>query len=96
MVRARPIIRQLLLVITLVRGDPLGLLNHPETLMNRSLRLSFFALLFGAVLSGILLTPTAAAQKKDLTLEDYDQWESLGSNVLSPDGSWFAWTTNTA
>ncbi|MGA1494929.1 MAG: prolyl oligopeptidase family serine peptidase, partial [Rhodothermales bacterium] len=61
--------------------------------MNRSLRLSLFALLFGAVLSGILLTPTAAAQKKDLTLEDYDQWESLGSNVLSPDGSWFAWTT---
>ena len=93
MVRARPIIRQLLLVITLVRGDPLRLLNHPETLMNRSLRLSLFALLFGAVLSGILLTPTAAAQKKDLTLEDYDQWESLGSNVLSPDGSWFAWTT---
>jgi len=34
----------------------------------------------------------ATAQKKDLTLEDYDQWERIGINVLSPDGSWFAWT----
>jgi len=55
--------------------------------MNRLLRVSLLALLFSA-----LLAPTADAQKKDLTLEDYDQWESLGFNVLSPDGSWFAWT----
>jgi dipeptidyl aminopeptidase/acylaminoacyl peptidase len=31
------------------------------------------------------------AQKKDLTLEDYAQWERIGSNTLSPDGSWFAY-----
>lgn len=71
----------------------MGLLNHLETVMNRSLRLSLFALLFGSLLSGSLLAPTATAQKKDLTLEDYDQWERLGFNVLSPDGSWYAWTT---
>jgi len=48
-----------------------------------------------AVLASILMTfavdRTASAQKKDLTLEDYAQWERIGSNVLSPDGSWFAY-----
>lgn len=88
MVRARPIIQQLLLVITPIRGDSLASLNHPETVMNRLVRLSLLTLLFGA-----MLVPSADAQKKDLTLEDYDQWESLGVNTLSPDGSWFAWTT---
>lgn len=33
----------------------------------------------------------ATAQKKDLTPEDYAQWERIGANVLSPDGTWFAY-----
>jgi dipeptidyl aminopeptidase/acylaminoacyl peptidase len=33
----------------------------------------------------------AQAQKKDLTLEDYAQWERITTQVLSPDGAWFAY-----
>lgn len=39
----------------------------------------------------LALSTPSSAQKKDLTLEDYAQWERLGSNTLSPDGSWFAY-----
>ncbi len=40
----------------------------------------------------LILTPVVLfAQKKDLTLEDYAQWERIGSNTLSPDGKWFAY-----
>ncbi|MFT4603914.1 MAG: dipeptidyl aminopeptidase/acylaminoacyl peptidase [Rhodothermales bacterium] len=39
----------------------------------------------------IAVTSPAFAQKKDLTLEDYAQWERIGSNTLSPDGTWFAY-----
>lgn len=43
----------------------------------------------------LLLTATSSrAQQKDLTLEDYAQWERLGVNTLSPDGSWFAYQIN--
>ncbi len=40
----------------------------------------------------LLVTSTAIAQKKDLSLEDYAQWERIGTNTLSPDGTWFAYT----
>jgi len=33
----------------------------------------------------------AQAQKKDLTLEDYAQWERITTQVLSHDGAWFAY-----
>ena len=34
--------------------------------------------------------PLAAQDKPTLTPDDYDQWESLGGAVLSPDGDWMA------
>ncbi|NNE72005.1 MAG: hypothetical protein HKN29_16790, partial [Rhodothermales bacterium] len=39
----------------------------------------------------LFLIPSAWAQQKDLTLEDYAQWERIGVNTLSPDGTWFAY-----
>ena len=57
--------------------------------MNRS-----FLRHLGAIVLLLVVTSTsydAAAQKKDLTLEDYAQWERLSWTQLSPDGTWFAW-----
>ncbi|MDA1027708.1 MAG: prolyl oligopeptidase family serine peptidase [Bacteroidetes bacterium] len=47
---------------------------------------------FWATILLLVLTPgVLLAQKKDLSLEDYAQWERIGANRLSPDGKWFAY-----
>lgn len=62
--------------------------NHDRSIMLNARRFATLILTLALSLSVF----EATAQKKDLTLEDYDQWERITSNVLSPDGSWFAWT----
>ena len=50
--------------------------------------------LFALLIVLLLAAPSieeAFAQKKDLTLEDYAQWERIATTTLSPDGTWFAW-----
>ena len=47
----------------------------------------YFFLLVLAVVS----VTAVSAQQKDLTQEDYAQWERITSQVISPDGSWFAY-----
>ncbi|MCP4726994.1 MAG: S9 family peptidase, partial [bacterium] len=39
----------------------------------------------------VFIQPAVFAQKKDLAVEDYDQWQSIRTAVLSPDGGWFAY-----
>lgn len=59
-----------------------------------SFRQIITAILFIGLFVPVLGSQQATAQKKDLTLEDYAQWERIGSNALSSDGSWFVWMIN--
>ena len=54
--------------------------------MNEPIMKSFFLILLAVILPVV----TAFGQQRDLDLEDYDQWQSITSTALSPDGSWFA------
>lgn len=58
---------------------------------------SRFATLRAGML-GLLLSPAAsaqvAAQKRPLTQEDWDRWQTIASPTLSPDGRWAAYTLN--
>ncbi len=39
-----------------------------------------------------LISINLAAQKKDLTREDYDQWQNLGYYTISNDGNWISYS----
>jgi dipeptidyl aminopeptidase/acylaminoacyl peptidase len=38
-----------------------------------------------------IISDISVAQKKDLTPEDYAQWQSISQTALSPDGNWFSY-----
>lgn len=49
----------------------------------------------GSLILCLLITAVVSAQEKPtLTPEDYGQWESLGSQNFSPDGSWVTYSIN--
>ncbi|MFT5144396.1 MAG: dipeptidyl aminopeptidase/acylaminoacyl peptidase, partial [Thalassolituus oleivorans] len=53
-----------------------------------SLRTGQVFLVFSFLLAS---TQVSSGQKKDLTLEDYAQWQRIETNTLSPNGLWFAY-----
>lgn len=44
--------------------------------------------IFGLVLISLFSLSVCAQEKKTLTPDDYDQWQSLRSAVMSQDGIW--------
>ncbi|MEE4116875.1 MAG: prolyl oligopeptidase family serine peptidase [Marinilabiliaceae bacterium] len=52
--------------------------------MKLSTRLSLITLLLG-------LSLTLSAQKTDLQIKDYAQWQNLGTYTVTDDGNWVAW-----
>lgn len=60
----------------------------------RPSRLQAACLVVGLMLTAAGTMPASAQNRPTLSEEDYDQWERLGSAVLSPDGQWMAVTIN--
>jgi dienelactone hydrolase len=54
-----------------------------------TMKIRLVLLTAGICFSGMLVQ---AQQKKNLTPADYGKWQSLGSNDLSPNGNWIAYT----
>ncbi|HQD09310.1 MAG TPA: hypothetical protein PLQ65_06580, partial [Flavihumibacter sp.] len=48
------------------------------------------------VMSVLLMAGTTLvqAQKKALTAQSYDEWQSLGQKIISADGKYIAWVVN--
>ena len=53
-----------------------------------------FRCLLVLVIGLMLLGPGALGQKRAITPDDYDKWESLGGGTLSPDGNWLVYSVS--
>ncbi len=56
------------------------------------MKISLLAILLLQVLTGIVIS--APSEKKPLTHDDYDGWNFLSRQQISPDGNWISWEVN--